>query len=869
LTFVRFFDQITPDSLPLVGGKAHNLARLAQAGFAVPHGFCLTTEAYRRHLAAHGLADPIRATLARTDLSDEQKADHIRHLIVSVDLPLDVHCAVLGAYHKLTGSKPGMPLAIRSSALAEDTADASFAGQHDTILDVRDESALMESIKRCWASLWTARASSYRSRMRSGDPDIALAVVVQHMLTADCAGVAFTVNPVSGADEIVIEAVAGLGEALVSGQVTPDRYRLDRHSLKPLETAATRAGQPVLDADQLEQVARLAAGAQDHFGCPQDIEWVCRHGQIYLLQSRPVTTLAQPDFVTTDGQLDMAALLRRAQARGTEIWTDDNVGEVIPEAVTPLTWSVLEPLGNDAFRSFLRRVGVRRYPATGLFGHFFGRVYFNQSQFQRLMRRFFPSHLSQNGSDRTGLVERGRAALAVAETGLRSLLLIPVLPRQAERLIAAIPGELRRAPLPQTLPDEALRDEIEQWQAIGKRVMGTHLAVTVFASLLYSLLDKLVSRWGEGQIETGHLMAGLSGMASAEMGRDLAALADEIAGDETLVASLLATSPQALSGWASSLPADHRFTRALARFLDHHGHASLREFELAYPRWREEPGYVLSLVQSHLRPEAKQHLGPAQESLEAIRRKKTAVARRLLGLGPRRLFLELTLCWAQRYSVIRENVKYAFVAAHGHLRTLYLALASRLVERGTLAEASDLFYLSTQQMWAALEPSADSTATARLAIQQREQHQQTAQTARPRIIEQRRDGSLHPLSLPGNGQGPGTPADDGIELHGVAASAGRTTGRARVVRHLQESTHLKPGEILVTHSTNPAWAPLLLNAGALITEVGGLLSHGAIVAREYGLPAVLNVRGATQIIRTGQLIEVDAYSGTVRLLNGT
>ncbi|MFZ5915361.1 MAG: PEP/pyruvate-binding domain-containing protein [Chloroflexota bacterium] len=868
MTFVCFFDQITPDSLPLVGGKAHNLARLAQAGFAVPHGFCLTTEAYRRHLAAHGLADPIRATLARTDLSDEQKADHIRRLIVSVDLPLDVHCAVLGAYHKLTGSKPGTPLAIRSSALAEDTADASFAGQHDTILDVRDESALMESIKRCWASLWTARASSYRSRMRSGDPDIALAVIVQHMLTADCAGVAFTVNPVSGADEIVIEAVAGLGEALVSGQVTPDRYRLDRHSLKPLETAATRVGQPVLDADQLEQVARLAAGAQDHFGCPQDIEWACSHGRIYLLQSRPVTTLAQPDFVTADGQLDMAALLRRAQARGTEIWTDDNVGEVIPDAVTPLTWSVLEPLGNDAFRSFLRRVGVRRYPAAGLFGHFFGRVYFNQSQFQRLMRRFFPSHLSQNGSDRTGLVERGLAALAVAETGLRSLLLIPVLPRQAERLVAAIPGELRRAPLPQTLPDEALRDEIEQWQAIGKRVMATHLAVTVFAALLYSLLDKLVGRWGEGQIETAHLMAGLSGMASAEMGRDLAALADEIAGDETLVASLLATSPQALSGWASSLPADHRFTRALARFLDRHGHASLREFELAYPHWREEPGYVLSLVQSHLRARQNSPADPRPEAQER-REQASQIMHRRLSLTPRGLFFRILLHWAQRYSVIRENVKYAFVAAHGHLRTLYLALASRLVERGALAQTSDLFYLSTQQMWAALEPSADPAATARLAIQQREQYQQTAQTARPRIIEQRRDGSLHPLSLPGNGQRPGRPTDEGIELHGVAASAGRTTGRARVVRHLQESTHLKPGEILVTHSTNPAWAPLLLNAGALITEVGGLLSHGAIVAREYGLPAVLNVRGATQTIRTGQLIEVDAYSGTVRLLNGT
>lgn len=866
MKFAHPLDEIDPDSVALVGGKAHNLARLARAGFPVPPGFCLTADAYRHHLAVNDLTGEIESLLTHPSSSDDERACLVQQTITAASLPPDLREAVVGAYRELVGDDLLLALAVRSSAVAEDASEASFAGQHDTFLNVRGELALLEGIKRCWASLWTARSLSYRARLRPDDPGAALAVVVQRMVPADCAGVAFTVDPVTGADEIVVEAAVGLGERLVSGHVTPDRYRLDKHTWQARETSLARQGRAILNPAQLEQVARLAVDVERHFARPQDVEWACSDGHTYLLQSRPVTAMPRSDFIAEDGQVDMAALLRRADETSSEIWTDDNVGEVVPGVITPLTWSVLEPLGNGAFRTLLRRLGVRRYPAAGLFGRFYGRIYFNQSQFQRLMRRFYPSYLGQIGGGQSRLVGLTRAALALAETGLRALLLIPTLPRRAERLIKTIPVELAQAPAPDAPDGQELWAEVERWRQIGQRAMGVHLAVTILATLLYSLLDKLVPRWSDGAVETAHLVARLPGVKSAEMGHDLAALAAEAAADPGLRDCLLNSPPEALADCLSSLPADHRFARQLDEFLGQHGHASLREFELAFPRWREDVGYVLAMLQNHLRAPLTVRAEPDAETQQATRRYAAQTLRRRLRLGPRRLLFEILLHWTRRYSVARENLKYTFVMAHSHLRDLYLALAACLVERDALTETADLFYLTRDEIASFLAGRVAPKDIAQAVVRGRAEHRRSldAEAASPKIVEQWPDGALHAVRPARNGQDITVSGE--TALRGVAASPGRVTGRARVILDPQRSARLERGEILVAPSTNPAWAPLFLNAGGLITEVGGMLSHGAIVAREYGLPAVLNVKGATQAIRTGQLLALDGHAGTVRLL---
>jgi phosphohistidine swiveling domain-containing protein len=871
LNLIRFLHEAQEDrdAVNLVGGKFFRLARLAQAGFAVPSGFCLTAEAYRRHLSVHGLTDQIESILARLNLANDEKATRIQQAITKVDMSLDVHCVIVEAYHKLIESDLDLPLAVRSSALAEDAADASFAGQHDTFLNVRGETALLESVKCCWASLWTARSLGYRARLHPDYPGAALAVVVQRMVPADCAGVAFTVNPVTGEDEIVLEAVAGLGEWLVSGSDTPDRYRVEKQAWQVLESSPANRERAVLNPVQAQRIAQLAVDVERFFGCPQDIEWAQSDGRVYLLQSRPVTTVALPNLTTADGQVDMADLLRRAETTGSQIWTDDNVGEVVPGMVTPLSWSVLEPLGNEAFRSFLRRVGVRRYPAMGLFGRFYGRVYFNQSQFQKLMRRFYPSHLGRMGRGQLNMLGRFQAALALAETGFRALFLLLTLPRQALRLVEEIPSELKQAPAPKTLNKQTLWIEAERWRQIGQRIMSVHLAITILATLIYSLLEKLVSRWSDGAVETAHLVMQLPGMKSAEMGHHLAALAAEAATDSDLRGCFTKNSAEALGDCMSSLPPDHRFARRLAEFLDRHGHASLREFELAFPRWREDVSYVLTMLQNHLLAHGDDSPISAQEAQPATRQRATETMRRRLRLGARRLLFEVLLGWAQSYSLARENLKYTFVMAHSHLRDLYVALAGHLTEGGALDDTSDLFYLTREEIESFLTGHISTQELRGSVTRHRAEDRghQEADSVPSKIIEQWPNGSLHPMILGQDGNG--LRAMGETTLTGIAASPGQVTGRARVILDPLASARLVPGEILVAPSTNPAWAPLLLNASALVTEIGGLLSHGAIVAREYGLPAVLNVQGVTRIVRTGQQLVVDGHRGTVSLIDET
>jgi phosphohistidine swiveling domain-containing protein len=579
---------------------------------------------------------------------------------------------------------------------------------------------------------------------------------------------------------------------------------------------------------------------------------------IERVQSNEHACIDEPDH-----RINMAALLRRASETGSEIWTNDNVSEVIPGIVTPLTWAVLGPLGNGAFVHFLHRVGVRRCPDTGLFGRFYGRVYLNQSQLQRLMSRFYPSHLCQMNGRRFGLWGLFRASLTLAGTGLRTLVLIPVLPRQAARLVKIIPLELELALAPGELTEQRLVSEIERWQQIDQEAMDLHLAVTIFATLLHTLLDRLVRQWSDGSVETAHLLTGLPGMKSAEMGRDLEALAAEAAADPELGDRLLTGEPSALFEHVRRLPPDHHFARQLDAFLDKHGHASFHEYELVFPRWREDLGHVLQMLQNHLRAvcEGRADLDP--EDQRTTRRRTTAAMRNRLSAGPRRALFEVLLHWTQCYSVARENMKYTFVMAHSHLRELYLGLAARLVEQGALTETDDLFFLTGEEITAFLGGQTNEETLARTIFSRRAEYQtELARTKPPSIVERRPDESLHAVGEHGQ-----ILESDKTILRGIPASPGRVTGRARVILDPQISAHLEHGEILVAPSTNPAWTPLLLGASALVTDIGGLLSHAAIVAREYGLPAVLDVKVGTRVIRTGQRLVVDGYTGMVSLLD--
>lgn len=546
------------------------------------------------------------------------------------------------------------------------------------------------------------------------------------------------------------------------------------------------------------------------------------------------------------------------------LWTRDNVGEVIPGVVTPLSWSVLEPLSNGAFRYFLHRMGVRHYPQTGLFGLFYGRVYLNLTRFQELLRRFYPSAVGVGLSSGRRCWERLRAAPTLLITVMRAAWLLLVLPTQARHYIAGVPGH-RDADGESVLPSADLLADAARWREVCQRGMNVHLAITIFANLLYEFLDKLVQRWrGDTEVTTADLVTGLPGMRSAEVGRALRALAQRAAAIPEARQILLDSPVEEVLARLRACPAAEPLLAWLETFLAEHGHSSQQEFELMAPRWRDDPAPMLSMLQGHVRAadsaDAEKQGAVRQRATQTMHGRLTRGLERLLPW--RRAFFALLLRWTQDYSVLRENMKYAFVLVYGHLREDYLTLAAQLVKAGQLDAVDDIFFLRAEELTGLVDGSLGVSAARDLIAQRRREHELHLTTDAPSTIEERNGEHRQP-------QAPQTERSTAQVLPGLAASPGRVTARARVMFDPLEAVSLQKGEVLVAPATNPAWSPLFLTAGALVTEIGGLLSHGAIVAREYGLPAVLNVKDATKIIRTGQLLTVDGWQGTVYIEDGT
>ncbi len=796
-----------------VGGKGFALAQLYRAGFAVPPGFVVTTDAYRAFARANGLDALV--TIALADGSPTAIA-RLHAACRTAEIPPPVASAACTAYQALGGQ-----VAVRSSATSEDQASASCAGQYATVLHVDGCAELLAALRHCWASLWTERVLSYHRQMGNRQHAAAMAVVVQQMVPAVQAGVAFTVDPITGLDDRrVVEAVAGQGEQLVSGRVTPHRY-----VVRPGEDPANVADE-LLDPARLGAVVDLAERVARWAGRPQDIEWALdAAGQLHLLQARPITTGISPSPSTIH-------------------WTRDNVGEILPNPVTPLSWSVLDPLGNRSFAAVLRRLGIGQAPSSRLLGHFYGRIYFNQTLFQATMARFYPSRVGRLAWPR------------LAWTAWRALVLTLRLPGEGHAVNATVRTAQRadRGLELASLPPAELELHIARWSYLSATAMEVHLLTTLIAELLVQALDKWLGRWGDGATGAAALTTGLTGIHSAEAGQALSVLARQIGEREELQRLVLSTPTDELPARLNESEAGRTWWAGLEAFLSTYGHAAAEEFELAAPRWRDNPLLLLATLQAQVRSATTSTADPVAARLAA-----TASVERRYNAVQRWLFRRL-LHTTQAFTIGRENLKYHFVVAHSRLRDLYLALATQLVQAGHLARPEDIFFLHADEIAALFEHRLSAAEASRHIDERRQVWQTHRQAAPPFAIRQSADG--HPVPLPSSP----LPGQDGPVLHGLPASPGVATGLARVVLTAEAGRHLQSGEVLVAPAVSPGWAPLLCTAGALVTEIGGVLSHGAIIAREYGLPAVLNVDNATRRIQTGQPISVDGTNGTVHLL---
>jgi pyruvate,water dikinase len=742
----------------LVGFKASNLARALKEGFPVPPGFCLTT-------------------FASQLLRENRELPQLKKEI-----------------EKHLQSLPPGQLAVRSSATVEDSSSLSFAGQASTFLNVPPE-RLDEAITNCLASLNNPQALSYRTfhNLPTGE----MAIFIQLMVPAEKAGVAFTRDPVTGEEVVVIEAVEGLGEALVSGAAQPERYQIGK--------GEEPQGGKILSAQEVKEVAEMALALERTFGSPQDVEWCYREGELFLLQSRPLTV---------EGSLRRKAWLFFTEPGGEETWTSGFFNERFSEPLSPLGWSIIKPLVEElAFRDPLRYMGFRdaeKLRATRLY---FGRPYVNLAIFQRIYRPF-PDFLLPEGA--RGYFPNGNA-------GLRKAIPLPLLfPISLLRYFFRDPlnwsplnwwvwkrytslhrAQLQslRSALDSTDNPAELWSLMEKAQALNRRLLSIHRWSLTWADISYGLLKLFLRFWLKPREATkvaSELLSGL-GTKTADMGQALRELLH---------------SPEQ--------------EKALRDFLRVHGHRSF-SLDIYRPTFAEEPEQVLKLASS---------LEPRRES---------GRAKPLVFRDPfRGVLLALLLALAKPYALLREEQRFYWQEILAFMRQTALKIGKVLENQGKLSDGSLVFFLTWGELREAClgKPVPLPLAQARRAVF--------------RELEEADPAAVYPLFLQGD-----KPMGEKAAWEGIPVSPGIASGPAKVVLTPSGLDKVQPGDILVVRAIDPGWTVVFGKIKGLVMEVGGQLSHGAVVAREYNIPAVTGVKGATSNLRDGQEVIVDGYTGRV------
>jgi pyruvate,water dikinase len=869
---------------------------MVRAGFPVPHGFVVLTGAYRQFVAANGLDGAIRAQWAQCDPQQpgtfEAASAQLRRAFAAGVLPPEAAAAIEAEYARLGADAA---VAVRSSATAEDLPDASFAGQQDTYLNVRGPAAVLAAVQACWGSLWTARAMAYRLRQGIAPDEVSLAVVVQQMAPATAAGVLFTVNPVNGAlDELVINATWGLGEALVSGQVTPDTIIVDKqsgavkqvvigdklvmttaaeHGTVEMPLAAELRTQQAVSAAEVAALAQWGRRLEEHFGTPQDVEWAIAGGEVVLLQARPITTLAIPGGSEGEprppGDDNWPPADRPAQP--FDLWTTYDVGERWPEPVTPFSWStgyaMIQQNMDETLAGLKAPYAGKIQWAKRAYGH----VYLNEGALTHAYNDGLGMPMGMIAPSMTGIVPvtaennryRWSKLLRHAPFFLGSF---TQWENNVKRYVADFPkidaavDEFMGRDL-HSLPDQEIwREAQKEWLARAMHYMRAHSNATSLSLTAYSQLEEFTAAWAGDRSLAPKLAGGISGVIAAEIVPSLwrMARAIEAAGLRDVVVQ---QEPAAALAELRRTPAAEALMGEFDAFLARHGHRCMSEAEWLHPRWMEAPELLIESIASYLRAGEEFDPSGAAEQAEQARLAATEAVERQVNPLRRRQFRWI-LARVHRFMLARDNGQHYLVKLMLPVRRLYATLAVRWAERGWLDAADDFFYLVLEEVTAVLQagdPQAAGLDLVAAAQARRVAHRFWFSQPMPDVL----DALGKPLALAAASE----QSDEGVVLLGLAASRGLVTGVARVVMSPQEALVIRPGEILVTRATDPGWTPVFSVIGAAVIEIGSTLSHAAIVAREYGLPAVVNIPQATQLIRDGQTIRVDGDRGRVTLLD--
>jgi pyruvate,water dikinase len=850
-------------TLETVGGKGMSLAKMIQAGFPVPDGLHITTEAYRQFVAANNLQPKILAALKDVDISLpatlETASETIRGLFAQGKVPPEIAEAIRGSYEAM--GRPEKSVAVRSSATAEDLPEASFAGQHETFLNISGINSVLNAVKKCWASLWTARAISYRIKNNIDQNTVALAVFVQEMVDAEVSGILFTANPINGhRDEVVINAAWGIGEAIVGGLVSPDTIVADKASSrikkvdiaeKTIITVLTGSGtreeslndarrsSQVLKEAQIIELVDIARKIEDFYGNPQDIEWCHAGGRFYIVQSRPITALPEPETPTpTEWKLP----------RGSYAAMRNNIVELMADPLSPL----FATLGLSAINTSLHRLMNESFAMQGIMppeiivvvNHY---AYNNGSVSAKGMARLIFGAPKIMKMMFTGAVERW------TETGRP----------QYYQAIESWQAKNWRAFSSVELVESARQLTESAIAAYGALVSGVIPAAWITEALFSIIYNRLIKRRDDPSAPTyllGYdslpIRADKSLYSLAEWARQHPSLADYL--EHTSTSKLVN-----IIGTPANIPIAiwQEWRQRFHEHLDKFGH-TLYDLDFAHPLPADDPAPVLDTFKLYLRG---QGVNPYTRQQGSEKRREQAVLLMKLRLkGLRLKWFHKYLASAQRYAPLREDGLAEIGLAYPLIRQMLRELGQRFAQQQVILIADDIFWLTEGEVMLTATRQDVGLPLGSLAenISLRKAERRAALSVNPPMtLPQMKVFGFDLMSLKGK-RGRGGKGD---VIKGVAASPGKVMGVARILHGPEDFSKMKPGDVLVAPITTPAWTPLFAMAAAIVTDVGGPLSHGSIVAREYGIPAVLGTQVATRRIQTGQTITVDGSAGKVVL----
>jgi phosphohistidine swiveling domain-containing protein len=899
------FDAPESADREVVGGKAASLGRLAGTGFPVPPGFTVRTDAYLAFLEAHGLRERIRDQLGRIDFADPDAIDagtaRIRDLIVSADLPADVAEELAARYRSIAAADDAdgsgrAEVAVRSSGTAEDLEEASFAGLHDTYLHVVGADEVLTAVRRCWASMWTARATAYRHSNGIDHLSASIAVVVQQMVDAEVSGVLFTANPVTArVDELVVNAAWGLGEGVVSGVLTPDTYRLDTDTLVAREKivgakevkiirdpdgAQGTVSQPVDALDrtrltltdaQLVELGDLGRRVEAFYeGIPQDIEWAYADGRFYLLQSRDITGV---EF-TWDEHIDATTWPGRKDDPEI-IWSNTWAVQFWTGAITPLFYSLRA--GEEA-RNWdrLEKVwGMKEFSQRPWFKYRRGTAYWNITSDEQYLTYMFPRSLrpaalavhlpepmipaaAEKPWDLLRFLKlQARIHVSEPEKGVTGWIdfLYDFIHNRVEEATAD-PSVLA------TLSDRELRRQAEKYFDLGDQFIDPMWSgFFVYGAGAMYLLGDLLAKWytGDNPDVFAELVTGLPTTRMAREQHGMWELADEIRRSPELTELLQSTTAEEFFPRLPESDAGTAFAAHYAEYLADYGHRGHADRDIYYPRRSEDPSLDHNAFRTLLTVENMAH--PREQEQRLVQRREevldevvASIRRQPFG-GIKAEAFKLLHSYVVRFLVVRDDERWYLDIISMSKRQVFNEMGRRLVERGILEGPDDHFFLSKHEIYELVDGKQPTRLT-RLKIRNRRAvfEKFLAHEEQPPLYM--RDGSVLTFASAG--------AEDG--LRGIGTSRGKTTGRARVVPSLKEIGRVEQGDILVCNSTDPGWAPVFMVIKGLVLETGGMLAHGACLSREYGLPAV-QLTGAMRHIEDGALISVDGDTGEVVLLD--